>query len=103
FDAAAKRDSLVRERVQPLVTPKPPLVLDAIFVPRGVEHGAVRRGLAGRMGIAVHATSAGASAAAEVDAVLERRANRGSGLERALIAGLCGALDPAFKPGDALV
>lgn len=78
-------------------------MLDAIFVPRGVEHGAVRRGLAGRTGIAVHATSAGASAAVEVDAVLERRANCGSGLERALIAGLCGALDPAFKPGDALV
>lgn len=79
-------------------------MFDAIFVPRGVEERSVRRGL-GRRGAEprVHATGAGASAAAEVDAVLDRSAKRGNGMERALIAGLCGALDPAFKPGDQLV
>jgi nucleoside phosphorylase len=71
-------------------------VIDAIFVPRGVEERVVRRGL-GRHAVIVRPTSAGASAANAVAAALE------PGAKRVLIAGLCGSLDPAFAAGDVLI
>lgn len=75
-------------------------MIDAIFVPRGVEERAVRRGL-GRRGaaIAVYPTGFGASSARAAEAVLAN----GVRPEGAVIAGLCGSLDPAFASGDVLL
>ncbi len=75
-------------------------MIDAVFVPRGLEERAVRRGL-GRGGreIAVYPTAIGSSSADMVDAMLVG----GSVPRFALVTGLCGALDPAFCVGEVLL
>jgi len=75
-------------------------LIDAVFVPRGPEERAVRRALrrAGNDEIVVVTCGIGSQAAA--------RAVRGAAtlrIRRALAAGLCGVLSPAFVVGDALV
>ena len=74
-------------------------MIDAIFVPRGSEERAVRRGLA-RAHAACTVVATGIGARAGTRAVDEIRDLRPSG---ALIVGLCGLLSPAFVVGDALV
>lgn len=85
-------------------------MIDAIFVPRGVEEHAVRRGLGRRgRGIAVYPTGIGpASAATAADAAVASRSSTATAPEGAapwhvLVTGLCGALDPAFSVGDILL
>lgn len=75
-------------------------MIDAVFVPRGAEERAVRRGL-GRRGatIAVYPTRMGASSVIAVEGVLAS----GPVPRRALIAGLCGSLAPGLVPGDVLL
>jgi nucleoside phosphorylase len=75
---------------------------DAVFVVRGAEERAVRRGLS-RAGaakaIAVYAIGIGPAAAqAAVEAVLDAS----PAPARALVTGLCGALSAALEIGDAL-
>lgn len=75
-------------------------MIDAVFVPRGAEEHAVRRGL-GRRGaaIAVYPTRMGASSAVAVEDALAS----GHPPQRVLVAGLCGSLAPGLVPGDVLL
>jgi nucleoside phosphorylase len=76
-------------------------MLDAVFVPRGAEERAVRRGLA-RSGsrIPVLVTGIGDHAAGlAADAALASK----SPPRRVLVTGLCGLLSPAFRVPDALL
>jgi nucleoside phosphorylase len=77
-----------------------PQLIDTIFVPRGAEEQAVRRGLArARAQVRVVATGIGPLAAAR--AADEALANGSIGT--ALCTGFCGLLSPAFVVGDVLV
>jgi nucleoside phosphorylase len=74
-------------------------VIDAIFVPRGAEENAVRRGLDRARVIArIITTGIGPHAAARA-----AQSARTRPLERVLVTGLCGLLSPAFVVGDTLV
>ena len=75
-------------------------MIDAIFVPRGAEEGAVRSALArARADVRVVVMGIGPAAAARAaDGILAAMRPR-----NALVAGLCGLLSPAFVVGDTLV
>jgi len=76
-------------------------LLDAIFVPQGAEERVVRRALLrARSPAVVYVTGLGSPAAA---AAAERALTTAPAPRRVLIVGLCGALSPAFSPGDLLL
>ena len=77
-----------------------PQLIEAIFVPRGAEERAVRKGFA-RAGAAIQVVPTGIGSLAAVRAVDEAVA--AAGLRTALCTGLCGLLSPAFAVGDTLV
>jgi len=76
-------------------------MIDAVFVPRGAEERAVRRGLrhAGSR-IAVVATGIGSQAAS---LAAEAALASDSPPDRVLVTGLCGLLSPAFRVGEVLL
>jgi len=77
-----------------------PQLIETIFVSRGAEERAVRRGLA-QAGSRVRVVSTGIGPLAAAHAADEALAAASFGT--ALSTGLCGALSPAFLVGDALV
>jgi nucleoside phosphorylase len=77
-----------------------PQLIETIFVPRGAEERAVRKGLArAGSGIRVVATGIGPLAAATA----ADEAIAAGDVRSALCTGLCGLLSPAFFVGEALV
>ncbi len=75
-------------------------MIDTIFVPRGAEAAAVRRGIA-RVASHVRVVETGIGPHAASLAV--RDALAGPTMSRVLVTGLCGSLTPAFAVGEALV
>jgi adenosylhomocysteine nucleosidase len=77
-----------------------PQLIETIFVPRGAEERAVRRGLA-QAGSSIRVVATGIGPLAAAHAADEALAAASFGT--ALSTGLCGALSPSFVVGDTLV